>query len=167
MTDSNRHPSGLLPDGQWFWYWLLLLLTWWLLTDCSRVQYVPVETVRIDSISIRDTLIQQQLVPYRDSVTVADTASFLTNPYAYSRAVWSGGRLHHVLGIWPQATVRVQVPYYIDRYVYRSEPQIVEVEKRLTRWQRIKLEAGGLAIGAVIIGMALIIVRWMLRKGRK
>lgn len=154
------------PDGWAFWFWLFVFVMWGLLS-CSRTQYIPVESVRIDSISIKDTVFQERLVPYRDSVTVADTASFLTNPYAYSRAVWSSGRLHHVLGIWPQATVRVQVPYYVDRYVYRSEPQIIEVEKKLTRWQRIKLQAGGYAVGAVLIGMALIIVRWMMHNGRK
>lgn len=154
------------PDGWAFWFWLFLFVMWGLLS-CSRTQYIPVESVRIDSISIKDTVFQERLVPYRDSVAVADTASFLTNPYAYSRAVWSSGRLHHVLGIWPQATVRVQVPYYVDRYVYRSEPKIVEVEKKFTRWQRIKLEAGGYAVGAVFAGIALIIVRWMMHNGRR
>lgn len=136
--------------GSWaFWFWLLLFVLWGLMS-CSRTQYVPVETVCIDSISVRDTTYLTQLVPYRDSVQVADTVSYLSNEYAYSWARWQEGRLHHSLGIWPFATIRVQVPYYINRYVYRSEPQIVEVEKKLTRWQRIKIEIGGLAIGTLL-----------------
>lgn len=147
-----------MPDGWAFWYWLLLFVLWGLMS-CSRTQYVPVETVRIDSISVRDTTYLTQLVPYRDSVQVADTVSYLSNPYSYSWARWQDGRLHHSLGIWPCATIRVQVPYYIDRYVYRSVPQIVEVEKKLTRWQKIKLETGGLAIGALFALIVYLIVR--------
>lgn len=138
-----------MPDGWAFWFWLLLFVLWGLMS-CSRTQYVPIETVRIDSISVRDTTYLTQLVPYRDSVQVTDTVSYLSNEYAYSWARWQDGRLHHSLGIWPFATIRVKVPYYIDRYVYRSVPKIVEVEKKLTRWQRIKLETGGLAIGTLL-----------------
>lgn len=142
------------------------------LAGCTRTpQYISVEKVRIDSVTVRDTVFQQQLIPYRDSVTVApvgaDTASYLSNPYAYSWARWKDGHLHHSLGIFPQATVTVRVPYFIDRYVYRSEPQIVEVEKKLTRWQRVKMTAGGYAIflaGIALIAILLRLYRWVKEK---
>ena len=147
-------------DGCFIYLVIVIGLLIYALSGCGRsVQYVPVETVRIDSISVRDTTYLTQLVPYRDSVQVADTVSYLSNEYAYSWARWQDGRLHHSLGIWPFATIRVQVPYYIDRYVYRSEPQIVEVEKKLSRWQKIKLEIGGLAIGALLALIVYLIVR--------
>lgn len=147
-------------DGCLIYLVIVIGLLIYALSGCGRsVQYVPVETVRIDSISVRDTTYLTQLVPYRDSVQVADTVSYLSNEYAYSWARWQHGRLHHSLGIWPFATIRVQVPYYIDRYVYRSEPKIVEVEKKLTRWQKIKLEIGGLAIGALLALIVYLIVR--------
>lgn len=147
-----------MPEGWAFWRWWLLFILW-MLHSCNHTQYVPIEHVRIDSISVRDTIFEEKLVPYRDSVQVADTVSYLSNEYAYSWARWQDGRLHHSLGIWPFATIRVQVPYYIDRYVYRSVPQIVEVEKKLTRWQKIKLEIGGLAIGALLALIIYLIVR--------
>lgn len=136
------------------------------LASCRQVRYVPVETVRMDSIVIRDTSVVVQLVPYRDSVAVPDTTSFLSNPYAYSRATWSGGMLHHVLGIWPHSTAVVKVPYFIDRYVRIKVPQIVEVEKPLTRWQRMKLELGGWAFGAVGL-FAMVVTGWLVHKRRK
>lgn len=154
-------------------FWMLLAIDFaimmcitLMLFGCKSTHYIPVETVRTDSMVIRDTSIVVQLVPYRDSVSVADTTSFLSNPYAYSRAIWSGGMLHHVLGIWPRSTAMVKVPYFIDRYRYIREPQIVEVEKKLTRWQRIKLELGGWAFGGIIL-FALIIVGWLVFKRRK
>lgn len=147
-------------DGCLIYLVIVIGLLIYALSGCGRsVQYVPVETVRIDSISVRDTTYLTQLVPYHDSVQVADTVSYLSNEYAYSWARWQDGRLHHSLGIWPFATIRVQVPYYIDRYVYRSEPKIVEVAKKLTRWQKIKLEIGGLAIGALLALIVYLIVR--------
>ena len=140
---------------------MLLLLILALLSSCrsSRIEYVPVESVRIDSVTVKDTVISQLLVPYRDSVAIADTTSYLSNPYAYSRATWSRGQLRHTLGIWPAAAVVVRVPYYIDRYVYRSVPKVVEVEKKLSRWQQIKLHTGGIAIGLIIVYILLLLLR--------
>lgn len=123
--------------------------------SCRGVKYVPVETVRVDSTVIRDTVMEVQLAPYRDSVATRDTASFLSNPYAYSWARWSGGLLQHSLGIWPLATTQVKVPYFIDRYVTITKPQVVEVEKELSKWQQFKLDVGGYAL---CVGFALMLV---------
>ena len=84
--------------------------------SCRGVKYVPVETVRVDSTVIRDTV------------------------------RWSGGLLQHSLGIWPLATTQVKVPYFIDRYVTITKPQVVEVEKELSKWQQFKLDVGGAAL---------------------
>lgn len=140
---------------------MLLLIILALLSSCrsSRIEYVSVESVRIDSVTVKDTVISQLLVPYRDSVATADTTSYLSNPYAYSRATWSKGQLQHTLGIWPAASVVVRVPYYIDRYVYRSVPKVVEVEKKLSRWQQIKLQIGGIAICLIIVCLILFLFR--------
>lgn len=136
------------------------------LVSCRQVRYVPVETVRSDSVVIRDTVIQVELVPYRDSVSVKDTMSFLCNPYSYSRAWFSGGMLHHVLGIYPNSTAMVKVPYFIDRYVRIKVPQIVEVEKKLTKMQCLYMDIGKITLfGMIPFGM--IIVGWLVYKRMK
>ena len=48
---------------------------------------------------IRDTVVQVELVPYRDTVSILDTVSHLENKYAYSDAEFSLGRLNHSLSI--------------------------------------------------------------------
>lgn len=128
--------------------------------SCRSVRYVPVETVVVDSTVVRDTIMDVRLVPYRDSVAVRDTSSFLSNPYAWSWAVWDGGVLHHSLVVWPGGSIQVKVPYFIDRYVRIREPQIVEVERELTRWQRFRMEVGGVALFALLAGM-LGIAGWL------
>ena len=165
---ENTWPYALYVTA-WAIFNVIIVAVILSLVGCTRTpRYIPVEKVLIDSVTVRDTVFQQQLIPYRDSVTVApagaDTASYLSNPYAYSWARWKGGHLHHSLGIFTQATVTVRVPYFIDRYVYRSEPQIVEVEKKLTRWQHIKMTAGGYAlflIGIAFIAILFRLYRWI------
>lgn len=151
------------------WIAALIILLASATVSCRSVKYVPVETVRVDSTVVRDTVMDVRLVPYRDSVATRDTTSFLSNPYAYSWARWSGGLLQHSLGIRPLATTQVKVPYFIDRYVTITKPQVVEVEKELSRWQQFKLDVGGAAIGCMIavimIAIGYLIYRLKRRKG--
>lgn len=136
-----------------------------------RTKYVSVPVETTDSIIIRDTILDVQLVPYRDSTTVTpnaatpdSAASFLYNPYAYSWARWFDGKLHHSLGIWPNRKTPITLPYFYYRTQRVEVPQIVEVEKELTRWQRIKLETGGLAIGGCIVLMTVFIINKRFRR---
>lgn len=145
------------------WISVLVILLASAICSCRSVKYVPVETVRVDSTVVRDTLMEVQLVPYRDSTATADTTSFLSNPYAYSWARWSGGLLQHSLGIWPFATTQVKVPYFIDRYVTVTKPQIVEVEKELSRWQQFKLDVGGAAIFGLLGLIGALVVYYIKR----
>ena len=48
---------------------------------------MPVVHEKLDSVYIRDTIMQVELVPYHDSVAVPDTSSYLSNEYGYSWAV--------------------------------------------------------------------------------
>ena len=136
---------------------LLYVLALLSLASCRQVRYIPVETVRVDSTVVHDTSMYVRLVPYKDSVATRDTSSFLSNPYGYSWAQWSGGLLHHSLGIWPFATTLVEVPYFIDRYVTVTKPEIVEVEKELSRWQQFKQDVGGVAIFG-LLGLIIFLV---------
>lgn len=148
------------------WTAVLIILLASAICSCRSVRYVPVETVRVDSTVIHDTLMDVRLVPHRDSIATADTTSFLSNPYAYSRAEWTGGMLRHTLGIWPTATTQVKVPYFIDRYVTVTKPQIVEVEKELSKWQQFKLDVGGAAIGCMV-AVIMIAIGYLIYKIKK
>lgn len=159
MTCGGGGGEGFL----WFVAGVLLALA---LTSCRSVKYVPVERTVTDSIVYHDTVVSERLVPYRDSVVVRDTTSFLSNPYAYSRATFSGGTMTHVLGIWPLAKIDLSVPSYAEHIRIIREPQIVEVEKKLTWMQQKKLDYFGLSVLANIVLM--VILAWLVRiKGKK
>ena len=114
--------------------------------SCRSVEYVPVESVR------QDTLYVNRL--QRDSVYVADSVF-----------VREKGD-----------TVQIVRTRYIDRFRDRTDTlRMVStdtirvpypVEKELTRWQRVKLEAGGAAIGGFLLALVAIIA-YIVYKSRK
>ena len=117
-----------------------------LLCGCKQVQYVPVETVRLDSIYLTQTL-RDSIVRY-DSVYVRDKGDTLYVErwkYLYRDKV----RVDTMVSVRTD-TVSVPVP----------------VERKLTRWERVKLEAGGYAIVAGFC-VVLAVVGWMVYRIRR
>lgn len=140
---------------------LSLMLLFALMASCTHIKYVPIENTKVDSIYYTDTIITEKLVPYRDSVIVevqGDSASsYLFNPYAGSWAVYNGGKLFHSLWIFDKPLqIEFKLPHNIKVFT-RDVP--IEVEKPLTRWQKIKLELGGIAFGVLGVLGVLGIIR--------
>lgn len=132
-----------------------------ILCSCTHIKYVPVDSTKVDSIYYTDTIITEKLVPYRDSVIIdvkGDSASsYLFNPYAGSWAVYNGGKLSHSLWIFDKPLeIDFKMPHNIKVFT-RDVP--IEVEKPLTRWQKIKLELGGIAFGVIGVLGVLGIIR--------
>lgn len=153
-------------ERQSYNWWSIIALIWGvfciilcLCFGCTRHVYVPVVHKRVDSIDVHDTIIQVQLVPYKDSVAIRDTSSYLHNEYAYSYATWSDGVLQHSLGIWPQKPIEVKVPYFIDRWHYEKVPEIVEVEKPVPKWQQFFCHMGIIASALMIIFAIIYAIR--------
>jgi hypothetical protein len=131
----------------------LLFLLPLLLIGCRTV-YVPVESVHTVTQIVRDTIVQVELITFRDSVSIPDTLSRLENKYAVSYALWSGRRLNHSLSIKDvQIPIRiqyvditrtdsVQVPYPVEKIVR---------EKYVTDWQRFRLRLLNWLVLAVVL----------------
>lgn len=126
----------------------------------TRTVYTPIEMKVLDSIVYHDTMYQEKLIPYKDSVSVADTTSFLHNPYAYSRASWNNGILNHSLGIYPHATVTVKIPYFIERIRRIEVPKPYPVERKLSWWEQFKVNYGGASITLNIVCI-LFTIAWI------
>ena len=147
----------------------IFVLLFALFSGCTRRVYVPVERTTTVTEILRDTVVALKLKQVHDTVTIealgCDTASYLENGTHFSRATWKDGKLGHSLGTLPDASVKdtLQVKYVTirDSIPY---PVPVEVEKKLTWWERQKLEYGGFAIGvAVFFGF---IIGSVLLRGR-
>lgn len=158
--DRNRMTEEEKGDVVWWLFMLIALIGMMVcLCGCGGVRYVAVETKVTDSIVMTDTVVKTSLVLYKDSTTVeatGDTAtSFLSNPYAYSWACWTEGKLHHSLGIWPR---NIDVPLQTMTKLRVMERQVpYPVEKELTKWERWKLDfAEILAVYGVGVTILLI-----------
>lgn len=121
-----------------------------LLAGCKSVQYVPFETVRTDSVYVdrylRDSIYQRDSV-FINRWTAGDTVyqDKVVWKYVYRDKV-----KYDTVAILRSDSVRV--PYPIDR--------------KHTKWEQIRLDVGGWAIGVVIITI-LIVIGCMVYKLKK
>lgn len=125
------------------WMAVLLLMC---LAGCRSVKYVPVESVRTDSIYL--TQIQRDSIVKYDSIYVRDKGD----------TVW----LEKYRYVYRDRAVRDTV--YLSRIDTLRVPY--PVEKQLSKWEKIRLEVGGYAIFAVIT-VILIVVGYMVYKLKK
>ena len=125
-------------------FFLVLWALMWL-SGCSRAQYVPVETVRTDSVYL--TKIQRDSVTRYDSIYIKERGD----------TVW----LEKYRYLWRDRLVRDTL------YVFRTDSVQVPlpVERKLTPWQQFKVELGGWAAGA--LSLALIVIAWLVYRMRR
>ena len=92
-----------------------------------------------------------------------DTTSTLENLYAKSEATISGGILTHSLQTKPiKQPVIIEAKETVrDSIVYRDRIQTktVEVEKRLTWWQKVRLDLGSLFLILIVVATLYIIFK--------
>lgn len=129
--------------------WIICIFTLLILAMClvsCRTQYIPVESVRTEY-RTRDS-IRTDSVYQCDSVFVlikGDTIYQYKYKYLYKYQYLS--KTDTIM-----KTDSVQVPY--------------PVEKELNRWEKVKMELGGWAIGVIIV-FAFIVVGRLVYKRRK
>ena len=126
-------------------------------SDNTKVEVKVVEKI------VKDTA-WFELPVVVEKVATLDTASVLENKYAKSEAVVSGGVLHHSLQTKPvREPVSVESKETVrDSIVYRDRIQTrtVEVEKKLTWWQSIKLKAGGVFLILIVIAILYLFLKF-------
>lgn len=105
------------------------------LAGCKSVQYVPMETVRTDSIYVdryqRDSIYQRDSV-FVNRWTAGDTVYQDKVVWKY---VYRDKIKYDTVAILRSDTLRVPYP----------------VESRLSTWEKIRLKVGGWAIGCMVI----------------
>lgn len=150
---------AIVSFGVWeAFIWGIIVLA---LFGCTTTKYVPVEkTVEITK-EVRDTtiVIQIEQLP-GDTVLVpidpgTDTAeSKLENKYCESEAVFQNGHLQHTLTMKPGVKDTIIVPKYIKITEKIKDPQIVEVEKEMGFWDKMKYWCQGAFIFLAIVLIA-------------
>lgn len=162
----------------------LLALTALCFTSCSHRAYVPLQNVhtdtvymaRKDSVHIKDSLITRQVINIRDSIAIHDSVVIIKDEQ---------GNVKEKLIIryrdrWHATQDNLTLLRLIDRYKASNDSLLATmrehieapkvVERELSRWEKLKMDVGGWAIGAmstVLLGVIGYIVVWLLKKYRK
>ncbi len=162
----------------------LLSLTALCLTSCSHRVYVPVQSIRTDtiymsrkdSVHIKDSLITRQVINIRDSVAIHDSVVIIKDEQGNIKEkliIRYRDRWH---ATQDNLTLQRLLAHYkasndILRATRKERIEVpIPVEKKLSRWQKFKMDVGGWAIGAmstVLLGIIGYIIVWLLKKYRK
>ena len=128
-----------------------------LFSSCSSIKYVPVETVRTEYKNHTDTVKQidsifsekETIIREADSALVASLGLQLK---ANERAIL-------ILKKELEKQVSKESEHITDTIIKTDSVQVpYPVEKQLTKWQKTKMEAGGIALAACMVFVILIIV---------
>ena len=162
----------------------LLALTALCFTSCSHRAYVPLQSVhtdtvymaRKDSVHIKDSLITRQVINVRDSVAIHDSVVIIKDEQGNIKEkliIRYRDRWH---ATQDNLTLQRLLAHYkasndILRATRKERIEVpVPIEKKLSRWEKLKMDVGGWAIGAmstILLGIIGYIVVWLLKKYRK
>ena len=155
-----------------------------LFTSCSHRTYVPLQSVRTDtvymarkdSVHIKDSLVVRQVINVRDSVAIHDSVVIIKDEQGNIKEkliIRYRDRWH---ATQDNLTLQRLLAHYkasndILRATRKERIEVpVPVEKKLSRWEKLKMDVGGWAIGAMstfILAAVGYIVVWLLKKYRK
>lgn len=117
-----------------------------LFSGCRSIRYVPVETVRTDT--LYQKVLQRDSIHIHDSVTIREKGD--TVMIEHWRTQWRD-RLQRDT-VYRSRTDSVQVPY--------------PVERQLSKWEQFCIDYGKVMTGATVVLLVFIIV-WLARRLRK
>lgn len=126
--------------------WIAICLGLIVCGSCTTTRYIPIETVRTEYKTKTDSFIQKDSIFVKDSVLVESKGDTIH---------W-----HH----WhTEYKDRWRDRIVTDSFIkVDSIPVPYPVEKKLTRWQQVKIDWGGEAIVAMIVVIFIII--WLIVK---
>lgn len=127
------------------YFMAMLVLLAIAVTSCRSVRYVPVETVKHDSVYVGKVVRDSVFV--KDSVLVVkgDTVTEYRWKYVFKYK-------DRTDTLYVNRTDTIRVPY--------------PVEAKLTKWQRFKMEAGGYSIALAVI-LVIAVAGYFVMKIRK
>lgn len=120
----------------------LLLLTVW---SCRTTEYVPVEIVKTDTTYINK--VQRDSIYQLDSIYIldrGDTVLITKTKYLYKDRMVRDT-------VYKSRVDSIQIPY--------------PVERKLTRWEQIRLDIGGWAMGGfIVVFIAFVVIIYYKQK---
>ena len=146
--DWKDKASGSATRTCWYMFLgiMVALFLAAMLSGCSTIKYVPVETVRTDT--LYQKVVQRDSIHVHDSVTIREKGD--TVMIEHWRTQWRDRLLRDT--VYRSRIDTIQVPY--------------PVERKLTKWQSFCIDYGKLTLGASVL-LVIFIVIWLVRRFRK
>lgn len=143
----------------------IMIIMLCLLASCSPRIITQTETVRQiehDTITIIKRVPVEIRVPVEVHTAISDTTSFLETSVAESQAyVDSLGRLHHYIAN-KAVPLRDTIPvHHLEVRTVESKKAVNYVEKKLSRWQKIKMKFGGWSMALLAALVLLLMMKWL------
>lgn len=125
---------------------VVIVLMLAVLSSCTRTVYEPVETVRVE---------------YRDR----DVERLVADTVHDTRLIWVKGDT--VVDIREKEHVR-RIEIHDTCYVEHSDTIRIPypVERQLSKWEQVKQDVGGMAIGGIAIAVCVAVI-WLIKKIRR
>ena len=126
---------------------ILIAIAVFLLTGCAGTKYVPVETVRTEYIYRTDTFMQKDSIIMHDSVYIHSKGDTVLVEKWHTR--------------YKDRAVTKTV---VDSFIRTDSVQIpYPVEKKLTKWQQLKMTVGGYSTAFSVLFVLIVLVCCLLR----
>lgn len=143
-----------------------------LFTGCrSRIQYVPIESniETRDSVITHDSIIIKEKIVTRDSTVIKDSTVIVLDDKGnvIRTELYRERERYRELN---SDYILLQAKYDSLLNVKQKEIQVpYPVERQLTKWEEVKMNVGGWAIGALsgilLLGIGYVVV-WLVRRNR-
>lgn len=150
----------------------LLICLLVLATGCTRKVYVPVENTTVKTDTVTHYINNTDSVTVIERVYESDTRYDSIAPILDSlNRVIGWDRYHFRESTKKDSREMQRMQALVDslKAVKRDsveKPVLYPVERELSRWERAKMDFGGMAIGALVIALCLA-VAWLIKKFRK
>ena len=137
-----------------------------LFSGCKSIQYVPVEKVKTEYINRTDTVNKIDTLISEKETIIREADSNLVAKLGLQLKV--NERAILVLQRELERQVSKESEHKTDTVIKTDSVQVpCPVERKLTKWEQTKMDAGGIAIGVCIAFLIIIIVGFMVRAYRK
>jgi hypothetical protein len=151
MDEYKRFMIALMWTIMMFFALLLtVMVSCFTLTGCSSVRYVPVETIKHDSIYI--SKLERDSIHVHDSIylEVKQQADTIIKTKYVQKVVYRDALRVDTLFI--ERVDSVKVPY--------------PVERKLSKWESVKMDIGGIAIGGIVMLVIGAALGWIIKHKR-
>lgn len=145
---------------------ILIAVASLLLSGCKSIQYIPVEKVKTEYINKTDTFIKKDTVISKKETIIREADSTLVAKLGLQ--LKDNEKAILILQRELEKQISKESESKTDTVLKTDSIQVpYPVERNLTKWEKVKMDIGGITIGACIVILLLIMVGFISKVLRK